>query len=226
MSSPIEIVNEINSIISHLTRNDLVDDQNFAYFTSRRGTTQILFRGSEYLSGALKKRDYFELYRLMTTRRVYNIKMLDGGLIQMNYEFVETSLKRHRLAFYPSPTLDEFSTNPEIYFDDEIDGDIVVTNTNPFFLRFDYDTRSNSSQKFSHPKSHLSLGHYPHCRIPVTAPMTPLWFIDFIMKNFYETPYFSYTDLHPKKKCSFGESIFWFYHDICGYRSKPPQKKR
>ncbi|MCY4223858.1 MAG: DUF2290 domain-containing protein [Bacteroidetes bacterium] len=195
MTSPPEIVREINGLISHLMRNDVVDDQNFAYASNRGGTIQVRFKGSEHLAGVMKNRDYLEIYQMMTTHRVYNIKMLDGALIQMNYEFIETSLIRHRLAFYPSPTLDEFSTNPDIYFEDEMDGDVITTNTSPFFFRFDYDSRSNTSQKLRHPKSHLSLGQYPHCRIPVTSPMTPLWFIDFVMRNFYETPDHCYTDL-------------------------------
>lgn len=37
MTSPQEIVNEINGLISHLMRNDLVDDQNFAYSSNRGG---------------------------------------------------------------------------------------------------------------------------------------------------------------------------------------------
>jgi len=187
MSIPQEIVNEINVLISYLIRSNLTDDQNFAYVKNYRGGIQVGFEGSEHLSNALKNLDYLQIYRAMIRERVYNVKMLDGALIQMSYEFVETSLQRHRLAFYPSPTLDEFSQYPNTYFDDEIYGDITSVNIVPFFLRFDYDSRSKTHKNLSHPKSHLSLGKYPNCRIPVTTPMTPLWFIDFILRNFYET---------------------------------------
>jgi len=207
MSSPLEIVSEINELISYLTKINLTNDQNFAYPTNQRGAIQVRFAGSEHISSALKNRDYLEIYRTMTMERVYNVKMLDGALIQMSYEFVDTLLQRHRLAFYPSPIFDEFSKNPETYFDDEIDGDIISTNTVPFFFRFDYDSRATTHKQLSHPRSHLSLGKYPNCRIPVTEPMTPRWFIDFILRNFYDTKEHLYTDHLPRNKCSLGESI-------------------
>ncbi|MDE2699007.1 MAG: DUF2290 domain-containing protein, partial [Gemmatimonadota bacterium] len=62
-------------------------------------------------------------------------------------------------------------------------------------------------QKLVHPKSHLTLGQYEDCRIPVTAPVTPLWFIDFILRNFYNTADERYTDDLFAQSDSFTESI-------------------
>lgn len=36
-----------------------------------------------------------------------------------------------------------------------------------------------------HPTAHQTLGHYHHCRIPTTAPVTPGLFVDFILTHFY-----------------------------------------
>ena len=52
-------------------------------------------------------------------------------------------------------------------------------------LQFDYDPKS--SIKIEHPSSHLTIGQYKNCRIPVSLPITPNIFIDFILRNFYNT---------------------------------------
>jgi len=39
----------------------------------------------------------------------------------------------------------------------------------------------------THSKSHLTLGDAKDCRIPVSAPLTPYRFLDFILRNFYQT---------------------------------------
>ena len=54
--------------------------------------------------------------------------MLDGALIQMNYEVSDSSLQRHRLAFLPSLVLEEFQTASQTYLDDEIPADIIMRN--------------------------------------------------------------------------------------------------
>ena len=133
--------------------------------------------------------------------------MLDGGLIQMMYEFSNETLQRHRLAFFPSPHLEEFQNNPDIYLADEVYADVVAKNIVPFPARFDYDAREGIHQELVHPKSHLTLGQYEHCRIPVTAPLNPARFIDFILRNFYHTAFIRYADKLPNYGDSFAESI-------------------
>lgn len=208
MSSPNQVEKQINELVSFLVESSLADDQNTAFRKNLRGqVVEIIFKGREHLSVALRKRSYKEIHEEMTSERVYNAKMLDGALIQMTYEFVNTSLQRHRLAFFPSPILEEFQQYPDIYFNDEIHGDITSRNIVPFPLRFDYDSREDSYKELAHPKSHLSLGQYPNCRIPVTSPMTPMRFVDFVLRNFYDTKQKRYAENLPKDNCSFPESI-------------------
>lgn len=215
MSSPNQIKEQINRLISFLVETSLADDQNYAFRKDLRGNVvQISFKGSEYLSATLRNRSYEEIYKDMARERVYSVKMLDGALIQMTYEFIETSLQRHRLAFFPSPTLEEFQQDPDIYLDDEIHGDITSRNIVPFPLRFDYDSREGNYQELIHPKSHLSLGQYANCRIPVTSPMTPARFADFILRNFYDTGQKQYVNDLPSNNCSFTRSIFSAECDI------------
>jgi len=134
--------------------------------------------------------------------------MLDGALIQMSYEFSNSSLQRHRLAFLPSPVFGEFETVSPIYLDDDIPMNINMRNVVPFPWRFDYDTRDENFSEIVHPKSHLTLGQYPNCRIPLTSPMTPVRFLDFVIRNFYDGAQSRYLEHLPRDNCSFGESIF------------------
>jgi len=60
-----------------------------------------------------------------------------------------------------------------------------------------------SWKELEHPKSHLSLGQYENCQIPVSAPLTPACFMGFILRNFYNTAFINYSDrLH--------RSSWWF----------------
>ena len=124
----------------------------------------------------------------------------------MMYTFADEALQRHRLAFFPAPHLEEFQNNPAIYQDDEMYADVVARNIVPFPIRFDYDVQE-AHHGLDHPKSHLTLGQYQNCRIPVTAPMMPFRFIDFVLRNFYHTVYARQADGLPIGNGLFAESI-------------------
>ena len=190
MPTPRQIKKQVDEIVGYLVEVGLAGDQNFAF---RRevagGCVEVTFPQAEHVSIALKDRAYSEIYEHLVQERAYNAKMPDGALVQMMYVFVGEMLQRHRLAFFPAPHLEEFQNNPEIYLEDEIYADVVARNIVPFPLRFDYDARDGIHQELVHPKAHLTLGQYENCRIPMTAPMTPFWFIDFILRNFYHTAF-------------------------------------
>ena len=120
--------------------------------------------------------------------------MIDGALLQLMYRFQKTELESHRLAFFPSPYLEEFQNNPDVYKDDAMFTEVVFRNIVPFPLRFDYDSRNEVFIEVHHPKSHLSLGQYKNCRIPVSSPLTPYQFICFILRNFYNTAYIKFCE--------------------------------
>ena len=208
MLSPVQIQNQIDHLVAYLVQISLSDSQHSSFRrTLRNNLEEVTFRNAVYVSGALKARTYDEIYHELAKQHAYTVKMLDGALIQMMYMFSNTDLQRHRLAFFPAPHLDEFQNNPDIYLEDEIYADIISKGNVPFPIRFDYDARSHVHVKLEHPKSHLTLGQYKNCRIPVTAPMTPFWFIDFILRNFYHTAFTKYADELPSYSDSFGESI-------------------
>jgi len=115
--------------------------------------------------------------------------MLDGAIVQLLYDFVGDELVGHRLSYFPSPSLEPYQNEPELYEDDEIYADILKKNVVPFPLRFDYSSEDAKHIDVQHPKSHLTLGQYQNCRIPVFAPITPIVFIKFLLRNFYNTAY-------------------------------------
>ena len=183
MSTPNRVKKQINKLVSRLVENGLIDDQNFAFQrTAKKRHKEITFKGAEHIQVALRDRPYKEIYQELVRKRAYNAKMLDGALLQMMYIFDGDILQRHRLAFFSAPHLEEFQNNPDIYLEDEIYADVVAKNIVSFPLRFDYDIRNQGP---THPRSHLSLGQYKNCRIPVSAPLTPFWFVNFILRNFY-----------------------------------------
>ena len=135
----------------------------------------------------MKNLPYSEIYHELKRTQSYNLKMIDGALIQFMYRFVDNKLISHRRAFLPSPDLNEFQNNPDIYETDEIYADVILKNIVTLPLRFDFDISDEIFEELHHPKSHLTLGQYLNCRIPVSAPVTPWAFMDFVLRNFYNT---------------------------------------
>jgi hypothetical protein len=208
MPTPNQIKDQINKLVRYLVEVGLAGDQNFAFQRSVTGNVvEISSTQAEYVSIALKDRAYSEIYAHLLQERAYNARMPDGGIIQMMYVFKDDSIERHRLAFFPSPNLEEFQNNPDIYLEDEMYADVIARNIVPFPVRFDYDGREGIHKELVHPKSHLTLGQYDNCRIPVTAPMAPFWFINFILRNFYHTAFYRYADKLPPCGDCFSESI-------------------
>ena len=207
MITPNQTTHQINDLVRRLVMLGLADDQLPAFRRSIGRHDEVDFSNSEFILATLKNINYQQMYQLLLQRRAYNVRMCDGALIQMSYEFLDRTVRRHRLAFLPAPHLDEFQNAPETYLDDELHGDIIERNVVPFPLRYDYDAREGRHSPLEHPLSHLTLGQYERCRIPVSAPVTPHWFVDFIVRNFYHTASRSYADEMPSGGAVFGESI-------------------
>ena len=207
MSTLNRIMAQINERIRRLVEIGLADRFQLG-FLRRVGTrAEIAFPNAAHVSLSLKNVEYADVYRGLVHEGAYNVKMLDGALIQMMYEFSGDALQRHRLAFFPAPHLHEFQNSPDVYLDDELHGDVIARNVVPFPLRCDYDARAGRHADVAHPKSHLTLGQYEHCRIPVSAPVTPHWFIDFLLRNFYRTPSRCYADEMPPGGATFDDSV-------------------
>lgn len=141
---------------------------------------------------------YKDVYREIEGSNSYHIKLLDGGLLVFQYSFNHDQvLQKHRLCYFPCfilPTVDEA---PDLYQKDSLYGDIILNRLVRFPIRFDYDPSSHVS--ILHPSSHLTLGQYQNCRIPVEGPVTPNAFLMFILRNFYSCFYRSHKNFFDKK---------------------------
>jgi hypothetical protein len=182
------ILQQIKLLTQDIIQVGLCDDQNFPTIINKPENSKEICTGKIRTNVFLKNISYTDMYNVLLKQRFYNLKMLDGALITMYYLFVNGEIHSHRLTFFPSPNLEEFQNDPDIYMLDEIYADVVDKRIVPFPLRFDYDD-SPVAQSVQHPISHMTLGQYKNCRIPVSAAITPSVFIDFIIRNFYNTAF-------------------------------------
>lgn len=200
------IYREVNTITQRLIESGLSVKQKFPSCTPiGKDYYEIAYPGMQDLSIALKNLNYKDIYYELDKCDNYNIKMIDGALIQLLYTYQKSELISHRLAFFPSPSLELFQNEPELYEEDEIYADIIAKNILPVPIRFDYDP--DNHKELDHPKCHLTLGQFKNCRIPVCSPITPSTFILFILRSFYNTAFRQFTNkLHFSSKL-FNETI-------------------
>jgi hypothetical protein len=185
--TPLEALAQTTAIVSKLIEVGLSDDQTFPALSTGPGQiVELTIPGSHDFSIALKNISYRDIYETLDANRSYNIRMVDGGLIQMLYRFKNEQLVSHRLCYFPSPDFEAFQNDPEIYIQDPIFGDVLSKNIVPFPVRFDFNEDINLHIEIDHAKSHMTLGQYQNCRIPVSSPLTPHCFVSFILDSFYK----------------------------------------
>jgi len=198
---------ELGSLIGCLIKRGISNDQNFPVLRSvTHGSSsvwEVTFSGAEYVSIGMEDIGYTEIYERLLKERSYTAKLIDGGLLQLMYQFkCGGDLLRHRLAYYPSPELPPFREDPESYQHDEPFVDIVKRRIVPFPLRFDFN--EVAARDVTHPMCHLTLGDVKGCRIPVSAPLAPRLFIEFVLRNFYQTNKHNFACVLPKRGPHFG----------------------
>jgi|ERR1035441_6102913 hypothetical protein len=207
MIEPGHVVEEIRQLTSKCIELSLCNDQNYPAAVKVGALTNISFAGGGGYTIALKNVAYAEVYSSLLVSKAYNLRMVDGALLQLSYTFHDRLLTRHRLAFFPSPDLTEFQNSPEIYEAEEIYAEIIEKSVVPFPIRFDYEDDESVYVDLHHPRSHLTLGQYSNCRIPVTAPLSPYAFLDFVLRSFYNTAHRRFCERLPKSAMSFEETI-------------------
>jgi hypothetical protein len=133
---------------------------------------------------ALRDVSYDDAYKELEANEAYDIKLVDGGLLLLQYRFnAAEKLLQHRLAYFPSPALPTVDEAPELYEQDALYGDIIDRRLVRFPIRFDFAPEQHAD--LVHPACHMTLGQYESCRIPVSGPMGPSAFCMFIVRNFY-----------------------------------------
>jgi hypothetical protein len=185
--TPQQIFTSIQSLTTHLVHSRLVDDQEWPRISTSGGSVEISTQ-NRVNSSVLKNVPYSAMYAEQARSRSFNFVLLDKALVQMSYEFEVGRLIRHRLAFLPSPSLLDFQADPDFYLNEVLYADIVGHQVVAVPIRIDFDVRNNVEVGRDHAAAHMTLGQYRHCRIPLSAPVTPGVFVDFLVRHFYRTP--------------------------------------
>jgi hypothetical protein len=203
---------EIVDLTMYLITESLVVSQNVAARRSRGNNIMVLqadYWDWDNMPRLHRQVPYEELHRTLVEEGAYDLKFLDGALVQLQYEFEEDSgsLRRARLAFLPSPDLSPFQEQPDLYLLDEVYGDVVGARSVSVPIRLDFDARSGVATDLHHPVSHMTLGQYSHCRIPVASAVTPYYFLEFVLRSFYRTSEWLCTDDLPSPLCQMPRTI-------------------
>ena len=178
-----KILKQIRHIGQSLFRNNFLVDSNAT--SSDKDT--IVWDGFDGISDFLKNASYIDIYDYCVRERAFNFKLIDGGLIQLMYQFRGNDILMHRLAYYPSPYTERYLDNPEefeeVHFGRELSTDALRDTSMVIPIRFDFDRDKKKYVEHYHCQSHLTLGNHKDCRIPVSQPVSPF---QFILKNFYQ----------------------------------------
>jgi hypothetical protein len=206
--TPQQTLRQIKDLTESLVGLSLCNEQNFpATGGEIGGAFDISVTTADAVSIALKNVSYRDIYLELDKARCFNVKMLDGALMLLRYKFQAGTIRDHSLSYFPSPDLEHFQNDPDLYVEDEIFADVVAKNIVPFPVRFDYSFDPGKFIEVHHPYSHLTLGQYKNCRIPVCSPLGPLAFGGFILRSFYNTAFRKYSDDIPVSTVFHGKSI-------------------
>jgi hypothetical protein len=206
--TPAQTLKQIYELTEVLVLLSLSNEQNFpTTHGDIKGSFEISVSTAAAMSVALKNVAYGDIYLELEKNRCFNIKMLDGALISLRYRFRQGAVSEHALAYFPCPDLQHFQNEPEVYLEDEVYADIVAKNIVTFPIRFDFSDDVEKFAEIDHPYSHLTLGQFKNCRIPVCSPLGPLAFGAFILRNFYNTAFRKYSDKIPESDIFFANTI-------------------
>ncbi|MGC4031697.1 MAG: DUF2290 domain-containing protein [Tepidisphaeraceae bacterium] len=206
--TPKQTLKQINDLTAIVIELSLSNEQNYPTVYGKPDSFfEITVSTASSLAIALKNIGYSEVYSELESARCFNIKMLDGGLLSLLYRFESGTIVEHSLSYFPSPNLQLFQNEPELYLLDEVYADAVSRSIVPFPVRFDYSNDAAKFRDVDHPYSHMTLGQYKNCRIPVCSPIGPFVFGGFVLRNFYNTAFQKYSAKIPVTNIWFPKSI-------------------
>lgn len=203
------VASQLREVITRLIETGLSVRQFYPSEKDTPGGGRIIGDLSTGNSAAMKNVDYSRIYAELEQHDSYHVKLPDGGLLTFQYSFnQQDELTKHRLGFFPPSHLPTVDEAPLLYENDELYGDIVLNRIVRFPIRFDFDPAN--AKELIHPRSHLTIGQFDNCRIPVSHPLTPNSFALFVLRNFYHRSYIrnkNAFDKRPKGESSFALCI-------------------
>lgn len=178
---------EIRNLIDTLSAADIVLDSNSVGIVGSGGRARVTWRGDSGLA-PLWRQDSPSVaeYTMWLANRQFSVVLLDGGLLQLTFDFAGADIVGHRLAYVPCPfdfdrelllemplldLLQDFGPPPA---DD-------VRLRSP--IRFDFDP---TATRTDHPASHVTMISST-CRIPSAGPLSLGHFVRFVFRHFYPT---------------------------------------
>jgi hypothetical protein len=182
---------EIQTILVKFIEEWLTVDSNYSIIN----WNCIEWKGYKGISYALKNMSYDIIYNEMLTKRDFTFLMLDGWIIQMMYEFSKDGkdIIKHRLAYYPNMNIQNYGASPEWYEEDhfwnQLFSEMMYEKPVVVPVRFDYSNSIDCFVEWDHPYSHVTMGGYKNCRIANSWVISPLLFIQFVLKSFYFEKY-------------------------------------
>lgn len=141
-----KVFRELKKVTRELIRCGLAEEYNYPVIQQM----DIVWEKYQNISLYLRNMDYSTIYDEIEKNHNYNVKLPDGGIIQLMYRFnrTGTELISHRLGYYPSPSYELYQNDPELYDVDYIYGDILNKRfqswlpmhqvTNIYVLSFEY----------------------------------------------------------------------------------------
>lgn len=189
---------EINTISENLIKAGMAIDYNFSIFDSKQSSVSV--KVEKNLFDILSVNNIIDRYKNFIDNKFYNCLLFDGALLQFYYQFSNGDIITHRLCYVPCPInissndLEEFSIMEILEKIQELPQELSNKIKEHTMLRFDYDVEN---QSLLHPASHFTF-LTSNCRIPVCTPVSPLMFIQFILKNFYEQTYLTENNIDIK----------------------------
>lgn len=198
------IASEIRGVLIWLAQCGLTIDQNFPRHTKENGVENVSYNAADQCSCLLRDGvDYRDAFTKILNARAYNFRLFDGSIFQISYAFVHGELAKQRLVYCPRPLLADYQDDLIDLEQSELYSETLARNAMIVPIRFDYDV----SAPEDHPLSHLTLGQIEDCRIPVTRPLMPLQFVDFVLRIFYGKIWERYGSTIPTSDESFSLSI-------------------
>lgn len=195
------ICKQIRNLTYLLINNSFSINQNLPKYKNNK----VIWVNYKKTAFSLKNEPYEIIYNNCIANKDYNFMLLDGALIQMQYEFNRNKLIGHILGFYPNPDFEKFQDNPkeyeDLYYGNELFTSILEKKIITFPIRFDYSSEHIDTV---HPKIHASFGNYTDCRIPISKPLSPNRFVSFILRNFY---YYKFNETKLSTKISYNLSF-------------------
>lgn len=152
-----------------------------------RRMTYVLQMGAQYGEQRIIYDETGQVVDIIEPISAENVNIIEQPVIRTRDNRTGKELISHRLGYYPSPSYELYQNDPELYDVDYIYGDILNKSVLPVIIRADYN-RDPEESELHHPYSHITLGGYKNCRIPVDRPISPMKFVKFIMEHFYYVP--------------------------------------